>query len=160
MKGKYFWCVAGDNPINSETCITLLSYIGKFDLIIPCVIYIGRSLHRRTLSFLYAFLVRMLAGVNIRYFNGSSIFIREHFVEQMKKIRGFSYSAEILITLLKEGYTYTEVCVTYNERTHGHSSALTYSNFIEVANFFWRIFLKRFYHFRSLRLLRSLFTIN
>lgn len=144
LKGKYFWCVAGDNPLSEETCSLLLAQVGKADLIIPYVKeYVGKSQMRCAISWLYAFLVRFISGCPVRYYNGSSIFLREHFIKQIEKVKGYTYSAEIIINLLNEGCHYLEVPVIYKDRVHGKSTALTYSNLIDAAFFFWRLIRKR-----------------
>jgi hypothetical protein len=49
-RGKYFWCVAADDPLPEETCTALLAELGNADIIIPYVLeYTGRTL-LRTLS--------------------------------------------------------------------------------------------------------------
>lgn len=143
--GRYFWYVAGDNPVPEETCATLFARIGTADIIIPYVVrYIGRTYSRRIISKLYGTIVRLLSGSKIKYFNGSSIYLREDFLKFGGRPLGFSYSADILISLTREGHSYVEVPVLYTERVSGRSTALNLKNFVEVARFFGRLVGQRF----------------
>lgn len=143
-RGRYFWCVAGDNPVPEETCATLLAQIGKADIIIPYVVrYAGRGPLRRVLSDSYGALVRLASGSTIKYFNGSSIYLREQFVKHSEIPASFAYSAEMLIALVSEGATYVEVPVLYNERSSGKSTALNVRNFLDVAGLFARVLGRR-----------------
>src|SRR3990167_7631 len=143
-KGRYFWFVGGDNPVPKEACYALISQIGKADIIVPNVMYYeNRTLFRRILSWTYAFLVRIVSGSSIRYFNFSSIYLREQFVAQMEKISGFTYSAELIIYLLDQGCSYLEVPVIYTDRTCGKSTAVSILNFIDVIGFLSRLLRRR-----------------
>jgi glycosyltransferase involved in cell wall biosynthesis len=143
-RGKYFWCVAGDNPVPEATCTALLGQLGKADIIIPFVVaYAGRRAMRRALSDSYGMLVRLVSGSRIRYFNGSSIYLREQFLNHSDIPHGFGYSAEMLIALTSEGASYVELPVHYNERSSGKSHALGWHNFLEIAGMFLRLLRRR-----------------
>ena len=142
--GQYFWVVAGDNNVDQETAVKLLSHIGIADIIIPYVLdYTGRSLHRRVISKAYAFLVRVLSGCPVRYYNGSSIHRRSHLIWLEDKINGFAISADCITRLFDHGCTFVEVPVVYRERLEGKSSALSARNFRDVAKFMLRLAMRR-----------------
>jgi hypothetical protein len=143
--GHYFWCVAGDNPVPMETCLTLLGRVGKADIIIPHVVrYMGRTLFRRVVSRAYGTLVRLASGSKIRYFNGSSIYPREKFLGAQSVTRGFAYSAEMILFLIDQGCTYIEVPVLYTERQTGKTTAFSLRNFRDVSAFYCRLVRRRF----------------
>src|SRR5262249_1773960 len=143
-RGKYFWCVAGDNPVPEATCATLFAQLGRADIIIPYVTrYQGRTLFRRVLSDSYGMLVRLASGAKVKYFNGSSIYLREQFLKHSDIPHGFAYSAEMIITLINEGSTYVEVPVLYNDRSSGASTAVSLRNFFDVAGLFARLIARR-----------------
>jgi glycosyltransferase involved in cell wall biosynthesis len=143
--GRYFWCVAGDNPVPMETCFTLLGRVGKADIIIPHVVrYMGRTIFRRVVSRTYGTLVRLASGSTVRYFNGSSIYPREKFLAAQSVTRGFAYSAEMILFLIDQGCTYLEVPVLYTERQSGKTTAFSWRNFRDVAAFFDRLVRRRF----------------
>jgi glycosyltransferase involved in cell wall biosynthesis len=144
-RGKYFWCVAGDNPVPEQTCTTLLGELAKADIIIPYVVeYAGRSALRRGLSDAYGTLVRLVSGSGIRYFNGSSIYLREQFLKHSDIPHGFGYSAEMLIALTGAGASFLELAVRYNDRSSGKSTALGWSNFFEIGGMLLRLLRRRF----------------
>jgi hypothetical protein len=84
-------------------------------------------------------LVRLVSGSRIRYFNGSSIYVREQFLTHSDIPHGFGYSAEMLIALTTEGASHVELPVHYNERSSGKSHALGWHNFFEIAGMFLRL---------------------
>jgi glycosyltransferase involved in cell wall biosynthesis len=143
-RGKYFWTVGGDNTVRYDIARHLLSYVGKADIVIPFVQnYVGRSLKRRIISASYAGIVRLISGCPIRYYNGSSIHLRQDVIDIERKVSGFAYSADAIIQLVDMGHSYVEVPVVYVERVHGKSSALTMRNLRDVIRFFIRLSLRR-----------------
>lgn len=143
-QGQYYWVVAGDNNVDPETALTLLSHVGKVDIVIPKVLnYSGRGVPRRLISKAYAFLVRLLSGCPVAYYNGSSIHRRSHLIWLSDKIGSFAYAADCITRLLELGYTYVEVPVIYKERAEGKSSALTIKNFRDVSKFLSGLALRR-----------------
>ena len=76
--GKYFWVVAGDNNLDEQSCFTMLSSVGKADIVIPYILdYQGRGLIRKFISKLYVYIVNFLSKKQIKYYNGSSIYLRK-----------------------------------------------------------------------------------
>ena len=148
--GEYFWTVAGDNNVDEKTCLALLAHLGSFDLIIPQVkAYVGRSRSRNFISSAYATLVRILSGVSIRYFNGSSIYRRRDLLLYDAEQCGFGYAAYTIIDLIAHGRSYVEVPVVYSERVHGKSSALSIKNLRQVTTFFKMLLARRLRSFWS-----------
>jgi hypothetical protein len=99
---------------------------------------------RRALSDSYGMLVRLVSGSRIRYFNGSSIYLREQFLKHSDIPHGFGYSAEMLIALTSEGASHVELPVHYIERSSGKSHALGWHNFLDIAGMFLRLLRRRF----------------
>lgn len=142
--GEYYWVVAGDDNLTPDVYRSMLACLGKADIIIPNVLsYVGRTPQRRILSKAYVSIVNAISGQRIRYYNGSSIFRREHVLSRAGRTKGFGYSAEMILSLLDEGATYLEVEVTYNERQSGVSTAVNLRNFIDVGRFFIRALARR-----------------
>lgn len=138
--GKYFWIVAGDNALDVETYKLMLSNVGKSDIIIPYVLsYRGRKLQRKIISSLYVKIINFLSGHNIKYYNGSSIYNKKDIINHGMDIKGFSYSAELIIRLLDQGKSYIEIPVIFNDRKHGKSSAISLKNFLTVSKFLLRL---------------------
>ncbi len=143
--GRYFWMVAGDNVLGLEIYAEMLARIGEADIIIPWVLsYRGRKIHRRVISRLYVGIVNSLSGFRIHYYNGSSIYRRRDIAAYAGLISGFSYSAELLMELIRRGRSYVEVRVVFNDRVSGKSHALKVKNFVAVGKFFARLLARRF----------------
>jgi glycosyltransferase involved in cell wall biosynthesis len=142
-KGRYFWTVAGDNNVPEETCARLLSYLGKADMIIPQVKHVGRPLGRHIISIIYAFLIRSFSGCSIRYYNGSTIYRRQHLVSCQGDMFGINYGPGTILKLLSLGASYVEVPVTYTENRRGWSSATKPRNLLEVVRFLGNLAMRR-----------------
>jgi glycosyltransferase involved in cell wall biosynthesis len=143
-RGQYFWVVAGDNNVDPETATTLLSHVGSADIVIPRVMdYSGRTLHRRIISKTYAFLVRLISGCPVTYYNGSSIHRRSDLVWLQDKVCSFAYAADCITRLYDHGCSYVEVPVFYNERQTGKSSALSIKNLRDVTSFLTGLLARR-----------------
>jgi glycosyltransferase involved in cell wall biosynthesis len=143
-RGQYFWVVAGDNNVGPETAAQLLSHVGSADIVIPRVMnYSGRTLHRRIISITYAFLVRLLSGCPVTYYNGSSIHRRSDLIWLQDKVCGFAYAADCITRLWDHGCSYVEVPVFYKERANGKSSALTLKNLQDITAFLFNLPLRR-----------------
>ena len=144
-RGKYFWVVSGDCTVPREAMGALLGHLGKADLVIPLVQrYTGRGLLRRVISWGYARLVNLLSGSTIRYFNGGSLYLRQDFVSQLPNVSGFSYSADMILRLVKLGRSYVEVPVVFREGQKAKSTALSLKHLREVFYFFLLLARNRF----------------
>lgn len=142
--GRYFWMVAGDNVLTADNYSEMFSRVGTADIVIPWVLsYRGRSFHRRLISRLYVAIVNALSGFRIHYYNGSSIYRRTDIAAYAGIIHGFSYSAELIMELIRRGRSYVEVQTVFNERTRGKSRALRPRNFVAVGEFFLRLLRRR-----------------
>lgn len=150
---EYFLVVHGDNASPVEALRKELELLGKADIIVP---YYGtrlfsrkfncdhRSFVRRFLSLLFARVVRLLSGHELRYFNGLVL----HRTENVRKNRcfayGLGYQAELLCRILNDpNVSYIEVKQHNYDLTTGPTSAFKIKNIISVCGSLWRIFLGR-----------------
>ena len=85
----------------------------------------GKSLYRRTLSGAYTWLVNMISGFRLRYYNGLAVHLRYNVMRWHPNTRGFGFQADIICMLLEQGFTYKEIPVKTVERRTGGSSALS-----------------------------------
>jgi glycosyltransferase involved in cell wall biosynthesis len=144
-RGKYYRLVCGDDAEPKETFVTLLKQLGEADMIIPYQVECkGKTLSRRMLSKTFTWLVNLLSGHRIRYYNGLAILQRYHVMRYHTNSQGFGFQADIVTRLLDEGFSYVEVPVTARERTKGQSKALTRKNFFSVAHTLLELILRRF----------------
>lgn len=142
--GKYFWYVSGDHTVPSEAARKILDSFGRADIIIPKVLtYVGRPLHRKLISRAYTLLVNFLSGLDIYYYNGSSVYLRADVVHCGTRICGYGYSAEMIIRLIDDGRSRVEVPVVYADRKEGKASALRWPHLVQVCGFFARLVARR-----------------
>lgn len=132
-KYNYYMYIPGDNQFPKKALLKLIKHLGKTDIIIPYVtnMYI-RHWSRRILSYLFTFMVNLLFGLNVRYFNGTVIHKTSLVKKALPKSDGHAYQAEILVKLIKNGATYIEVGYDMVERKTGLTSAFKLKNIKSV----------------------------
>ena len=143
-KGRYYMLVNGDNDIPQDALSGILDQLHKADIIVPYVENQGdRPWIRQSLSHLFTFLVNILAGHKLRYYNGPVI----HLTETVKNLRpetmGFGYQAELLCRALNQGYSYCEVSFRCVVKQKTHLAAFRLKNIISVLSSLGRIFNQR-----------------
>ena len=142
--GKHYMLINGDAAETNETIRDIVSETENADIIIP---YFGKNdtrvLFRRVLSITFTFLVNLLSGNKIKYYNGPVLHKTENVRIFRSETVGFAYQAELLCFLLNEQTTYKEVQVENSDRETGVSKAFTMKNFLSVANALFHILLRR-----------------
>lgn len=144
-RGKYYRLVCGDNVEPMETMVQILQLRGKADIIMPYYEHLpGKSFSRTAVSRLYTWLVNLLAGHSIHYYNGCSLHLREHVLRWHPYSFGFGFQADFITRLLDEGATYLEVPVkarhTVKER---ENSPFNIRNFVSTGHTLFEIFRRR-----------------
>ncbi|MFQ5915295.1 MAG: glycosyltransferase family 2 protein [Nitrospinota bacterium] len=143
-RGKYFMLVNGDAAEPAESIQTILSHMGEADAVVP---YFGRNetrtLPRRALSRAFTFLVNVLSGHRLKYYNGPVLHTTENVRMWFSETAGFGYQAELLCRLLGEGISVVEVQIANSDRERGASKAFSITNLLSVANSLFHIFLRR-----------------
>ena len=143
-RGKYYRLVCGDDAEPKETFVTLLKHLREADMIIPYQVECkGKSLPRRMLSKTFTWLVNLVSGYRIRYYNGLAIHLRYNVMRWHTNNRGFGFQADLITRLLDQGFSYVEVPVVAQERTKGQSKAVTRKNFLSVAHTLFEMFIRR-----------------
>lgn len=139
--GEYITWFPGDNENLPRPFVNTLKHIGEADVIIPYVTNIrARSLKRRFLSRAYTFLINFLFGLNIRYYNGLTVYKRNLLFKIPAWGNGFAYAVEILVPLIKSGASYKEVAVEI--RPTSRSSALKPKRIAGVIKTILSLFLR------------------
>ena len=148
-RGKYYRIINGDNVESGAQMASILRHIGEADMLIPYHAEIrGRTLFRIMLSRLFTFVVNLLSGNRLKYYNGCSVHFRYDVMRWHVNCSGFDFQANLITRLLRQGRTYVEIPVVGGERAFGHSKALTLKNFFSATRFFadlgfhrvWRFF--------------------
>ncbi|MCF7838989.1 MAG: glycosyltransferase family 2 protein [Candidatus Marinimicrobia bacterium] len=151
--GEYFIVVFGDNAGPVEALRRVFNLIGKADVIIPYfdtrlfdLRFNGdhRGFARRAISIVFAWLVRVISGHNIKYFNGFVIHRRANVLRHRTETYGLGYQAELLCAVLSEpGTSFLEVKVFNYDRVEGMPTAFKFKNVRSVLGSLWRILKNR-----------------
>jgi glycosyltransferase involved in cell wall biosynthesis len=145
-KFEYIIWLPGDNETTPETIKNLFEAAGKADIICSYTVNTTvRSLKRRIISKMYTFIINTLFGLQLRYFNGPSIYKTEllkSLTPAVKKNKSFSYNTEILVRSIKGGHSYVEI-PQYIQKRKGKTKALNLKNFFDVikniVKLFWEL---------------------
>ncbi|MBU2534891.1 MAG: glycosyltransferase family 2 protein [Chloroflexi bacterium] len=133
-KHEYVWLIPGDDEITTDSIETIANHIGKADMIIPYVLNFAiRPLSRRIVSWGYTALLNVLFWKKLHYYNGPCV-IRTDLVKPMTTVnsRGFAFMAPILLRLMKQKHTYTEVGITLQNRRYGKASVNNLLNILSA----------------------------
>jgi glycosyltransferase involved in cell wall biosynthesis len=143
-KGKYYMLVNGDTAEPQETIVAILKKLNQADMIVP---YFGekdrRNFGRRLLSRTFTWLVNLISGQSLRYYNGPVAHLRFNVIRWHADTDGFGYQMEILTRLLIEGATYLEVEIVNDDRKNGVTSAFFLKNFLAVGHSLTQVFFRR-----------------
>jgi len=143
-RGRYHRAICGDNSEMEATIRAVLRPLGEADIIIPYYVEVrDKRLFRHVVSSTYTFLVNLLSGNSLRYYNGLPVHRRYNVMRWHSDTRGFGFQADILCLLLGQGATYKEVGLSAVEQRPGVSTALTCKNLLSVAHTLSDILLRR-----------------
>ena len=142
--GKYYMLVNGDNAEPKETIAAILSKVGEADMIIPYFgEYDSRSMLRVYASKTFTFLINLISGYKIKYYNGPVVHKTFNVMRWSPDTHGFAYQAEIIVKILDEKGTHKHVMIKNSDRMEGSSKAFTLVNIFSVAHSILQIFLRR-----------------
>ncbi len=146
-KHEYVWLIPGDGEITVESIRTIADNIGKADMVIPYVLNSKiRPRSRRIISWGYTTLLNTLFWKRLHYYNGPCVF-RTDLVKPMTTVhsRGFAFMAPILLRLLKQKHTYTEVGITLQNRHYGKPSVNNLLNILSAITMIaWLVYTMHF----------------
>lgn len=148
-QGDYIIMIPGDNEVSGEAIRTILSYTGQADMIIPYFVNQKiRSKVRQIISKLYVKILNIISGLNLHYYNGTVLHRAAVLKGYNIKTEGFAYQAEILINLIKSGYTYKEIATKIQERSSGKTKIFGWRNIksivFSLVNLIWEHRIKVF----------------
>ncbi len=152
-RGEYFIVIFGDNSEPVESLRRVFNLVGKADVIIPYfdtrlldMRFNGdnRNFIRRFISVVFAWLVRLISGHNIKYFNGFVIHRRANVLKYRSETYGLGYQAELLCKVLSDpGIQFLEVKVFNYDRVEGMPTAFKPKNILSVIGSLGRILKSR-----------------
>lgn len=131
--GKYYRLICGDNAEPRDSIAAVFSAIGNADIIVPYYgVAEGRSLKRRVISKSYTWILNLITGNKLKYYNGLAVHLRHNVMRWHPNTRGFGFQADILCMLIDLGFTYREVEIATIEQRRGKSNALSFRNLLSV----------------------------
>jgi glycosyltransferase involved in cell wall biosynthesis len=145
-RGKYYRLCCGDDSEAQEALVNIFRHIGVADIVVPCQNQdeiVGKSKGRRLLSKTFTFLVNLISGYNIQYYNGMAVHLRYNVMRWHPSSYGFGFQADILTRLLDEGASYVQVRSFGADRKGGKSTALTSRNFLSVCHTLLELTIRR-----------------
>jgi len=143
-KGRYYKQVCGDNADYKESLKSIFNLLGKADMIIPYHVKIyGRSVMRNIISKVYTFIVNVISGYRIKYYNGTALHLTCDVMRWHTNYYGYCFQADIITLLLDQEMSYIETPITSHERKAGKSQALKLINFLSVVHFFLDLLIRR-----------------
>ncbi len=142
-KGKYYRLMCGDNAEPAEALAGIFKHVGESDMIIPYQVSTGRTFFRQAVSKTYVFLVNLISGYRLKYYNGCPVFRRVHVVRWHPHSYGFGFQSDLITRLLDEGCSYMEVESWSVENKLNLSTALTFRNFLSVVHTLIEISMRR-----------------
>jgi glycosyltransferase involved in cell wall biosynthesis len=144
-RGKYYRYIGGDNAEPKEAIIQILQMMGKADIIIPFHEQLtGKSFSRVAVSRFYTFLVNLLSGYSIHYYNGCAVHLRYNVLRWHSYAYGFGFQADMITLLLQQGATYVQVPVRVGHTNKGRgASPFHIRNFVSTGHTLFEIFRRR-----------------
>jgi glycosyltransferase involved in cell wall biosynthesis len=144
-RGKYYRYIGGDNAEPKEAIVRILKMMGKADIIIPFHEELtGKSFSRVAVSKLYTFLVNLLSGYSINYYNGCAVHLRYNVLRWHSYAYGFGFQADMITLLLQQGATYVQVPVRVRHTDKGSgASPFHIRNIVSTGHTLFEIFRRR-----------------
>jgi glycosyltransferase involved in cell wall biosynthesis len=132
-KYDYVTLYPSDNEMSGQSLTDLITHAPDADMIITYYANAHlRSTTRRYISNLYAIIVNLLFGLNVRYHNGPFICKRSLLLSVPLTSDGIAFLTESKVRLIKAGVSYKEIPFSFRQRKFGKSTALTYKNIKQI----------------------------
>lgn len=148
-KNNYVILVWGDCAHTNSSLRRVLKYIGKYDIVIPNYSNMEtRTFKRKTLSKIFTMIVNLIASLDVKYYNGTTLYLKKLVDDMPRRSIGFGYQAELLVHAIKNGASYTQVDVLRKNIPDGVSAAFKLKNIWDVCKsiawLFWQFRVSRF----------------
>ncbi len=149
-RGEYVMLFPGDNENSDPSLWNLIGAQGQADIITSYTENTeARPLSRRIISWLYVQILNSLFGMHMKYFNGLCLQKTQLVRKALPSTFGFAFAAEILIRLIKSGFSYVEVPIRIKPPmvVGRRTSAFKIKNIISViktiASLWWNVMVRR-----------------
>lgn len=146
---EYVTCIFCASEVSEKTLLAVLSRIGEAEVILSYTANMeSRTLFRRILSRIFTGLCNLMYGLNMTYYNGTSIYPRVLLQSLDLRNDSFAYNVEAFVLAIKSHpkLTYKEVPVILDQgKTSG--AAFKLNNIVGIGKtllrLFWRVWFQR-----------------
>ncbi|MFT6068485.1 MAG: glycosyltransferase involved in cell wall biosynthesis [Bacteriovoracaceae bacterium] len=138
-QSEFIVMIHGQNDIFEESLDILFSQ--KEDLVIPYQVNTNeRPFSRAIISKLFVFMVNIMFGVGLKYYNHYVLYKRELVLDFNELTTSYAFQAEILIKIFKRSTpSYIEVPFRDDFKNKEKTDAFTFGNILGVFHFFRRM---------------------
>jgi len=149
-KFEYLICFNGKHDIPKEQMKLIFNKLDTEDMIISYQANtFERPFVRQLFSKLFTLILNISFGLNLKYYNGSSLIRNEHFKRLTLHSDSYALDAEILIKLIKSGVPYREVAVNDIIEDERNTRSNSLPNILGVFTFYFRTLIE--IHFQKRR---------
>lgn len=128
-QSEYVSCFPGDDSVERESFKNHLLASNEAEIVLGVMTNVGhRPLFRRFLSRSYTFIMNILFGLEVEYYNGMFVYPTKLVQSIHVRSTGHSFFAELLIRAIKCGYSYTSVPFIHKVETEAASKAVSWRN--------------------------------
>ncbi|MEZ5785111.1 MAG: glycosyltransferase family 2 protein [Xanthobacteraceae bacterium] len=130
----YVMMLCGDGGLPAASLPAIIAKVGSADIVVPYMTNLQRikTPTRYLVSRTYTSLLNMISGHRLHYYNGLPVHRRDLLSRLTITSTGFGFQGEILVKLMKSGFSYVQVGVLGAECTH-RTSAFRLKNVVSVA---------------------------
>ncbi|MAF51018.1 MAG: hypothetical protein CMH64_02905 [Nanoarchaeota archaeon] len=142
---EYYCLIWADVDSTSDSIKYLLSHTGDADFITS---YIGdkkRALHRRFVSEGFIYTLNLLFNMNMRGYCGITVYNTEQLRNVKMRTNSFAMNAEVMIPLVKRGFSYKEYPLSAEKEKIGESTIFRLKNIIGVLKTVSILFLEIYF---------------
>ena len=138
---RYVMLLTAPDSMSMETVENFMAKIGSADIIVSYLVNKkARALYRRIVSYLATITLNLLFGMRMEYFFG----MQAYKTDLVRKVRittnSFGIFPEILIRLVKRGYSYKEIPVASKKIANDSTTAFRIKNMLGVTAVILRLF--------------------
>lgn len=143
-KMQYFMLIVSKNECEEKSIKSIIKSRKKADMVIPYTTNQNeRDFFRRHVSQLFTYLLNILTGIKLNYFNGT-VLHNTHLLKSISFDANYhTFQSEALIKLIKLKHSYIEVPTIVNWNKKHKTSAFKIQNISSVFIFILKIILKR-----------------
>jgi len=130
---NYFTWFPGDHENSAQELVRCLGYLHDYDVVTTHHRgFDKRSFNRRSISILYTYILNICFNLDLKYYNGLTIFPVSVLRSFPLRSTGFSLFAENIIRALRRGCNLKELSAPLKSRKSGKSKAFSCSSIFRM----------------------------